>query len=131
MEDRRSLRRLTAALVALDLVGARVALRHGLVGEPLRIRAPEWTPTPVVLVAWGTAVSAPWFMDAALTTLVAGDDEERCRRGARALGALRFAGVLVEPATWGRRRPRWAMALSAAHLGLAASLVMAAGRSRR
>ena len=123
--DRR-LAGIAAALVALDLVGARVAGRHALVGEPLRLRIPDRVAAPVVLVGWGTAVSAPWGMDALLVGLLAAADPEQARRGARALAGLRIAGVLAEPVTWGRRRPRWAMALSAAHLGLAGALLRAA-----
>ena len=123
--DRR-LASIAAALIALDLLGARVAMWQGLVGEPLRLRLALGVPASVVLVGWGTAVSAPWGMDALLVGLLAGDDPDRARRGARALAALRVAGVLAEPVTWGRRRPRWAMALSAAHLGLGAALLRAA-----
>ncbi len=124
MRADRRLSKIALALVALDLVGARVARRHGLVGEPLRLRIPDRVPAPVVLVGWGTAVSAPWGMDALLVGLLAGDPE-RARRGARALAVLRVAGVLAEPVTWGRRRPRWAMGLSAAHLGLGGALLHA------
>ncbi len=129
IDARRRIRQLTAALTVLDLVGARVARGHGLIGEPLRIRIPAAVPTPLVLVGWGTAVSAPWLMDAALARVLAGHDADRARTVARGLGALRCAGVLVEPATWGRRRPRWAMALSIGNLVLGAALVRAAGRA--
>jgi hypothetical protein len=126
VDAHRRLRAIAAALVVLDLAGARVALRHDLIGEPLRMRMPTSVPTPAVLVGWGTAVSAPWFMDAVLVAALSGKHRDRALTAARALGALRVAGVLVEPATWGRRRPRWAMGLSAAHLALGGSLVRAA-----
>ena len=124
------LRALTGARVALDLVGARIALRHGLVGEPLRIRLPDRVPTPVVLVGWGTALSAPWAMTAAHLALAAGPDAERTRAGTRALAWLGLAGVLSEPATWGRRRPRGAMLLSAAHLAVTLGFLHATRRDR-
>jgi hypothetical protein len=127
VDDRRRLQGLAVAATVLDLAGARVAVGHGMVGEPFRIRFPSSAPAPVVLVAWGTAVSAPWWMDAALGAAVAGGDIERARRAARVLGGMRLVGVLAEPMTWGRRRPRGAMALSAAHLALAGALV-ASGR---
>ena len=126
LDERTRLRTIAIALTALDLVGARVALRHHLIGEPLRLRIPASVPHAVALIGWGTAVSAPWAMDAALLSSLAGRDGERARKAARVLGALRVVGVLAEPATWGRRRPRWAMVLSAGHLALGGALLRTA-----
>ena len=78
---------LMAAALATDLVGASVARRHDLVGEPLRIRLPVQLPTPVELTVWGSAVSAPLLMDAAL---ILGSPRLR-----RSLGGLRLVGTLA------------------------------------
>jgi hypothetical protein len=46
------------------------------------------------------------------------------------LGALRLAGVLAEPATWGRRRSRVAMAVNACHAAVAVTQVLVGLRTR-
>ena len=110
---------ITAMAWVTDAVGAAVARRHRLVGEPAMIRPPFELEGPLELTVWGTATSAPFLMDAAL--LVAPPT------GRRVLGALRIAGTLAEPVTWGRRRPRAAMLLSAAHLALGVALLRSRG----
>lgn len=111
----------------VDIVGGLVARRTGLVGEPFLVAAPASLPVPVVLVGWGTALSGPLVADVALVALGGAADRGRSdmRRPVRWLGVLRLVGVLSEPVTWGRRRPRWPMVLSAAQLLVAASLIHA------
>lgn len=121
----RRLRRLALAAAVLDVVGARVATGRGLVAEPLLITAPAFTPTAVVLAGWGTAVSGPLLVDVALLALGSRADEGQtaARRTIWVLGWLRLVGVLAEPATWGRRAPRWAMLLSTGHVAVAALMI--------
>ena len=130
-----SMVRLAAAAGALDLVGARVAGRHGLVAEPLRLAAPAAIPRPVVLAAWGTALSGPWLVGVGLGALAVAADggREAAGRAICVLGWLRLAGVLAEPVTWGRRRPRWTVLMSGGHVVLAVALIRsrAATSSRR
>ena len=127
--DQHALRRLALAATALDVIGARIAVPRGLVGEPLLISVPAELPAGVVLAGWGTALSAPLLMDGALGALsLAGDSRGATSRAVRALGMLRLVGVLVEPVTWGRRAPRWAMLISVGHVAIAASLIRQAGR---
>lgn len=126
--------RLVVAAGALDVGGARIALRRGLVAEPLRLVAPPAIPRPVVLAGWGTALSGPWLVDVGLAALaVAGRGRHNGERAIRALGWLRLLGVLAEPATWGRRRPRWVVLVSAGHVAVAAALIRSsrASTSRR
>jgi hypothetical protein len=89
------------------------------------LTAPRSLPAVVVLAGFGTAVSGPLLADVALGGLASAADAgaPRARRAIRALAWLRLLGVLAEPVTWGRRRPRSAMVLSAAHLAVAISLV--------
>jgi hypothetical protein len=123
--------RLALAATALDLLGVCVARRRGLVGEPMRLTAPRSLPAVVVVAGFGTAVSGPLLVDVALAGLAPAADAgaPRPRRAIRALAWLRLLGVLAEPITWGRRRPRSAMVLSAAHLAVAMSLVHYTGGS--
>lgn len=116
---------LAVAAGALDLAGARLARRHELAGEPFRLTAPSALPRPVVLAGWGTALSAPWLVDVGLGALAVAADDGRpgARRWIRMLGWLRLVGVLGEPATWGRRRPRWVVLVSACHVALAAASI--------
>ena len=114
-----------AAATALDVVGAAVASRLGLVGEPLRITAPAWIPRPVVLVGFGSALSGPLAVDAALLRLamVSGEGNAAPSRWIGRFGWLRLAGVLAEPVTWGRRRPSWTMLLAGAQLATSVALI--------
>jgi hypothetical protein len=117
------------AAAGLDILGARVARRHGLIGEPLLVGPPRFVPAPLTTVVWGTALSGPLLIDAALLALtpaVAGGKAIACRV-VRAGGVVRLAGVLAEPVAWGRRRPRRAMLVAAAQLVVAAGLI-GAGR---
>lgn len=61
-----SLRRLSWTALALDLVGARMAARHRLVGEPFGLPTPGLLPGVLVIPCWGTARSGPLVADAAL-----------------------------------------------------------------
>jgi hypothetical protein len=123
--------RLALAATTIDVVGAAVAIRHDLPGEPLGIRLPPSIPRPVELALWGTAVSAPFVTDAGLAILAAADVRRHPAAAAAitALGILRLAGLAAEPATWGRRRPRSAVLLSAAHVPLALAIARAGRRS--
>jgi len=117
--------RLAGVALALDLVGARLACSRGLIAEPLGLAAPSAIPRSVVLAGWGTALSGPWLVDGGLGALAVAADNGRADAGraVRYLGWLRLAGVLAEPVTWGRRRPRWAVLVSAGQLALAAALI--------
>jgi hypothetical protein len=123
-----SRRRWALVAVALDLLGMRVAGRHGLVGEPLRIKAPASIPTGLVLAGWGTALSGPLLVDGVLGSLClpAREPSPAVNRAVRALGSLRLVGVLAEPVTWGRRAPRWTMLIAAGHVVVAVGLLQAA-----
>jgi hypothetical protein len=93
-----------------------VAVRHQLEGEPFRVRLPVRVPRPVELALFGTALSGPLAVDGLLVAL--GE-----RPGVvRGLGWLRVVGVLSEPATWGRRRPRWTVVISAAQAAAGVAL---------
>jgi hypothetical protein len=121
----RTYQRLAIAAAAIDVVGTVVAQRHDLVGEPLGIRAPAAVPTPLVLAAFGTALSGPLLVDAALLLLARGAERgnSEARWAFRAVGWMRLGGVLSEPATWGRRGPRAAIGISLAHLVVAVQLL--------
>lgn len=122
-----SLRRLAWAALVLDLVGARVATRHRLVGEPFGLPTPGLLPAAFVIPCWGTALSGPLVADAALLAVASGADEGhgRARRAVSVLATLRLVGVLGEPVTWGRRPPRQAMLVAAGHLVLGVALLRA------
>jgi hypothetical protein len=114
-----------AAAAGLDLLGGRIAKRHRLIGEPLLVGPPRFVPASLTTVVWGTALSGPLLIDAALLALapaVAGGDAV-AGQVVRTCGVVRLAGVLAEPVTWGRRRPRWAMLVAAAQLIVAAGLM--------
>lgn len=110
---------LAAATTLLDLVGARIATRHQLIGEPFRVTVPDSLPESVVLVAWGTALSGPLAVDGLLLVLA----RRSAHRAVAALAMVRLAGVLAEPVSWGRRPPRWTMVVSAAHVYLATQVL--------
>jgi len=117
--------RWVAAAALLDFLGGSVAQRHGLIGEPLLIGPPRFVPASLTTVVWGTALSGPLLIDAALLALapaVAGGDAG-AGQVVRTCGVVRLVGVLAEPVTWGRRRPRWAMLVAAAELIVAAGLI--------
>jgi hypothetical protein len=123
-----SLRTVAVGALAVDLVGGLVARRSGLEGEPFLVVAPTAIPGPVLLLGWGTALSGPLLADAALVAFghAADRGSQTMCRPVRWLGLLRLVGVLCEPVTWGRRRPRWTMALSGAQLVVACSLIRCA-----
>ena len=52
-----SVTRWLVVAAGLDVLGGRVAERHGLVGEPLHIGPPRFVPPPLTTVVWGTALS--------------------------------------------------------------------------
>lgn len=117
--------RLAVAAGALDLVGARLAVRLGMGAEPLRVSVPPTLPRSIVLAGWGTALSGPLLADVGLSTLACAADSGRHEASGaiRILGWLRLTGVLAEPATWGRRRPRWVVLMSAGHMAVAVALI--------
>ena len=113
-----------AAASALDVIGGRIAKRYGLEGEPLLIGPPGFVPASLTMVLWGTALSGPLVIDTALLALApAARGDGVAAQAVRTSGALRLAGVLAEPATWGRRRPRWTMVIAAAQVIVAAGLI--------
>lgn len=104
-----------ALFIASTVWGAAVSLREHVVGEPLGWRAPGTVATHLV-VGWGSGLSAPWPMVATVLVDAAWHSPGRpAGRWSAVVGAALIAGVLVEPATWGRR----------AHSPLIASTVIA------
>ena len=108
---------LALGLAANQVVGAAVARKHDLVGEPLGLRLPAVVPGPLELACWGTAISGPLVF---APILVGG----RRRPELRWLAALMVAGQLVEPVVWRRRRPRAATAVIAVNLVLSGALAV-------
>ncbi len=106
-----------------DLVGATVALRLRLEGEPFRIRFPIRLPLPMIVTSYGTALSGPLAIDGLLAAATCRSDAGQHANLIRRLGWLRVVGVLSEPATWGRRPHRWTVAISAAQLAAALALI--------
>jgi hypothetical protein len=94
-------KRLLIALLAVDATGGAVAMKHRVAGEPFGIGASLDVRNPVVVVLWGTALSAP------ITSLGLATALYRHRSEAlRVLGAMFAIGALSEPAFWGRARAR-------------------------
>ena len=124
--------RWVAAAALLDFLGGSVAQRHGLIGEPLLIGPPRFVPASLTTLVWGTALSGPLLVDAALLALgpAVADGDALAGQLVRTCGVVRLAGVLAEPVTWGRRRPRRAMLVAAAQLFVAAGLITHGRRSR-
>lgn len=117
--------RLTLAAGVVDGLGAAVARRNLLAGEPFGIRLPVAVPLGVELALWGSATSAPLVMDVAVYCLTRRSPIDRRRaRALVGLGLLRLVGVACEPATWGRRRSTIASAaMVPCHLAIATSQV--------
>ncbi len=123
---------LAVAAVLIDAAGAAVARRTSLVGEPFGIKLPVAVPAGVELVAWGSATSAPVVMDVAAVYLARRSlEDSRWAKAMIMLGLARMVGVACEPATWGRRHSRAAMAMAPCHVALAASQVAAGIKARR
>ena len=90
--------RLLAALIGVDAVGATIAVRRDVRGEPFGIGASLDVRTPAVLVFWGSGLSAP------LASLAGAAVARRIwPRGLRTLGVVFAVGALSEPVFWGRR----------------------------
>jgi hypothetical protein len=125
---RMPLRGLARGALALDLVGAWLAARHHLIGEPLGIRPPRALPEALVVAGWGTALSGPLLADGVLIAVAPAADRAHpgARRAVALLAALRLAGVLSEPVTWGRRPPRRTMIVAAGHFAVGAALLRSA-----
>jgi hypothetical protein len=87
------------------------------------MRLPRRVPRAIELALFGTALSGPLVVDGAL--LAGGRAGSPLGACTQRFGWLRLIGVLSEPATWGRRRPRWTMVISAAQLAAAVGLVRA------
>lgn len=112
--------KLLAGLVVVDAIGAIVAVRRRVAGEPLGIGASLDVRRPTVVILWGTGHSAP------LASLAGALVVRRVwPPGLRALGAVFVAGALSEPVFWGRRScsilGRLVLAL---HVVLAAGLTL-------
>lgn len=90
--------KLLAALLGVDAVGATIAVRQRVPGEPLGIGASLDVRRPAVLIFWGTGLSAP------LASLAGALVVRRIWPGGlRAFGLVFAFGALSEPAFWGRR----------------------------
>jgi hypothetical protein len=117
-------RALLIGLAVVDLIGASVAQRHRVAGEPLGIGARLDVRRPMVLVLWGSGLSAPlWSLPAAAFA-------ERARPGSIRLFAVAWAaGALCEPVFWGRR-PCPVLGRLAVGLHVLLALVLARLRDR-
>lgn len=129
MVDRRLLGA-AALLVASTAWGAAVSLREDVVGEPLGWRAPGTVATHLA-IGWGSGLSAPWPMVAtALLDALRDSPGRQVGRSTAVVGAALVAGVLVEPATWGRRA--WSPLVTStvvANLATGALLILAGRRA--
>jgi hypothetical protein len=112
--------RLLLALLAVDAMGAAVAMKHRITGEPFGIGASLDVRNPAVVVLWGTALSAP------VTSLGLAAVLYRHRPEAlRVLAAMFAMGALSEPAFWGRRPcPLFGRMLLMAHVVIAGALAI-------
>jgi hypothetical protein len=119
-----------ALFVASTAWGAAVSVREDVLGEPLGWRAPGEVATHLA-IGWGSALSAPWPMVAiAFADAVRNDPGRRAGRWCAVVGVAIFAGVLVEPATWGRRaRSRLIASTVVANVLAGALLILAARRA--
>jgi hypothetical protein len=113
---------LLGGLAVADALGAAVAHRHGVAGEPLGLEPGRRLDVhrPAVVAMWGTGLSAPlWSLPAAVVA-------ERRRSGAfRVFGTAWAAGALSEPVFWGRRPcPKVGRLAVLAHVGLALALAV-------
>ncbi len=135
MTSRQGSVRVAVAAVVLDAVGAVVAQRKGLVGEPFGVTFPFAGPPGVELVVWGSATSAPAVMDAAALYLAGRSQrhsaDPRDAKLMTALGLCRLVGVTCEPATWGRRPSKLATMMAPCHAALAASQIALGLRAGR
>ena len=119
----RTARCLGLALAANQFVGTVVALRYSVPGRPLGVRF--WWGRRAEVVFWGTGISAPLVMAAALGVGAASPSEEWARRILRLLGASIVVGQLVEPVNWERHVPGAVRAVAVGNLVLAPTLVAA------
>jgi hypothetical protein len=117
-----------AGLFAIcSALGAAVALREDIPGEPLGIRVPGSVAAHLA-TGWGSALSAPAPMQVAVlaAAFLARPGLAWPRRTLTGIGVAGFAGMLVEPVTWGRRsRSRAVAAMVPLNLASAAALIWA------
>lgn len=100
------------------------ATEPDLPGEPFGVRVPGRVRTHLAL-GLGSAIAAPWPMPAiAMWAAVRGDPGSPwAARTTTAIGVGTVAGILSEPATWGRRPTRSVHRVNLA-LGLAMGAAM-------
>ena len=112
---------LLPALLGVDLVGAVVAHRNDVRGEPLGVGRSLDVRRPGVVLLWGTGLSPP------LLSLPVAAVVSRWPSRLRVLAALFAVGGMMEPVFWGRRPcPLHARVLVAAHVSLATILAVVA-----
>jgi hypothetical protein len=111
-------------------LGAAVSLREDIPGEPLLIRVPGSVAVHLA-IGWGSALSAPWPMPVAAlgAAIWARPGLGWPARTLLGIGVAGLAGILVEPATWGRRSRRAAVAaMVPLNLASVAALIWAGRR---
>ena len=107
-----------AALVAVDAVGAIVATRHRIAGEPFGVGRSLDPRRPHVSVLWGTGLSAPLASLAAVAAAAVWRPALL-----RPAGAVFALGALSEPVVWGRRPCSWPAGVGVmGHVALAAAM---------
>lgn len=114
-----------ALFAAATAYGTAVAATEaGPRGEPLGLQVPGSVRTHLLL-GWGAAVAAPWPMPviAAVAAARGGPRSAPAARTIAGIGTAALLGILVEPATWGRR-PASSRAALAVPLHLLGSVAM-------
>lgn len=117
--------------VGCSALGAAIALRQDIPGEPLGVRVPGSVAVHLAC-GWGSALSAPAPMQAAAlaAAFFAKPGVLWPARTLTGLGVAALAGILAEPVTWGRRpRSRAVAAMLPLELACAVALIWAGRRT--